>query len=559
MITERLDSDRLRTLIEVGGSIVSDLDLDLDSVLGRVLDAARELTGARYAAVGVLDAQRDGFAQFLTRGVDAETEEATGDQPRGRGVLGVLIRDAKPLRLSHVGEHPESYGFPAGHPPMASFLGVPVLIRGEVWGILFLTEKADGEFDETDEEAIVVLARWAAIAAENARLSQDCQHHLGRLQRAVRGLEATQAIALAVGADIQVDRVLELIAKRGRALVEARSIVILLREDDELRVAASAGEHRRNRDVRIPVRGTTSGEVMERGTPERISDLPARLQVAAERLGVEHAKTALIAPLTYRGTTLGVLLAFDHGQDATAFSVDDEHVLRAFAASAATAVAIAQTVERDRLRDTLASADAERRHWAQELHDETLQTLAATRMQLGAARRTENHESLVTAADTAIEQLDDEIANLRAIITELRPPALDELGLGPALEALFERRRTLSDLDVSSELTFREKQLGSELPTTLYRVVQEALTNVAKHARATTVKVTLRVKNGSIVLEVSDDGCGFDADDGHHGFGIIGMRERVLIRDGHLTIDSSDSGTAVTATLPLPKQVNAAP
>jgi GAF domain-containing protein len=215
-MTEPLDRDRLRTLIEVGGFIVS--ELDIDSVLGRVLDAARGLTGARYAALGVLDEQREGLAGFMARGIDAETEKAIGDRPRGRGVLGALIRDAKPLRLARVGEHPESYGFPAGHPPMGSFLGVPVLIRGEVWGILFLTEKQDGDFDEIDEEAIIVLARWAAIAADNARLAQEAQDHRGRLERAVRGLEATHSIALAVGADLDLDRVLELIVKRGRAL-----------------------------------------------------------------------------------------------------------------------------------------------------------------------------------------------------------------------------------------------------------------------------------------------------------------------------------------------------
>jgi signal transduction histidine kinase len=323
--------------------------------------------------------------------------------------------------------------------------------------------------------------------------------------------------------------------------------VILLLDGDELRVAASAGEHVPNRGRRVPLIGSTSGEAMQRGTPERISDLPAHLRVAAERLGVDRAKTALIVPLAYRGTALGVLLAFDRGQAATAFTVDDEYVLKAFGASAATAVTIAQSVERDRLRDTLAAADAERRHWAQELHDETLQALAITRMQLGGALRAENSDSLVSAAETAIEQLDQEIANLRAIITELRPPALDELGLGAALEALLERHRIVNGLGVASELSFLEAQLGSELPTTLYRVAQEALTNVAKHANATTVKLSMRVENESIVLEVADDGCGFDAGSWHDGFGLTGMRERVLIRDGCLT-----------ATVPLPQPVGVA-
>src|SRR5215210_5167559 len=155
-----LDAARLRRLIEAGCSLAS--NLDLDHMLERLIAIAADLTGARYVALGILDTERRELERFLTRGIDADGRRAIGDLPRGRGILGVLIDDPRPLRLASVGDDPRSYGFPAGHPPMNTFLGTPVLIRGEAWGNLYLTEKQDGpEFTEADEEAVIILADWA--------------------------------------------------------------------------------------------------------------------------------------------------------------------------------------------------------------------------------------------------------------------------------------------------------------------------------------------------------------------------------------------------------------
>ncbi|MGD0980878.1 MAG: GAF domain-containing protein [Solirubrobacteraceae bacterium] len=553
-ITERLELERLRTLIDVGGFIVS--ALDLDEVLGSVLEAACELTTARYAALGVLDEGRTELERFSTRGIDDTVSRSIGDLPRGRGVLGVLIDRPEPLRLARVSDHPASYGFPAGHPPMGSFLGVPIFIRGEVWGNLYLTEKQDGEFDEGDEDAIVVLASWAGIAVENARLYRAAEDRGTELERANRGLEATQAVAVAVGAEVDPDRVLELIVKRGRALVDARSIVILLVEGDELVLTAIAGQGRPTHDVRIPVHASTSGEVMQRGVPERIDDVRARLRIAPEEFGVDDAKTALAVPLAYRGEPLGVLLAFDHGRDAMPFSDDDEQALKAFAASAATAVATARSVQRQRLSDALAAAEFERRRWAQELHDETLQALGGLRVLLSAARRANDLDTFGSATDLALEQIEQEITNLRAIITELRPAALDDLGLAAALEALFERHRTINDLEITHTLELPDRdasapQLTAGTEATIYRVVQESLTNVAKHAAASAVSVTARVEDASLLVEIIDNGRGFVIEAANAGFGLTGMRERILAAEGNLMIESSKSGTTVAATLPL--------
>src|ERR671914_548106 len=204
---------------------------------------ARELTGARYAALGVLDEHREELERFVTLGIDDATHAAIGDLPRGRGVLGELIDRPSPLRLEDVSYHPRSYGFPLGHPEMHTFLGVPILIRDEVWGNLYLTEKAGGEeFSGADEEALVVLADWAAIAMENARLYRGVRERRDELERAVRTLEATNEITRAVGGEVELDRILELIAKRGRALVEARMMMIALLQGDEMRIVATAGQ-----------------------------------------------------------------------------------------------------------------------------------------------------------------------------------------------------------------------------------------------------------------------------------------------------------------------------
>src|SRR5580658_1671378 len=187
----------LRQLLDVGQALVT--ELDERAVLDRVLEAAREITGARYAAIGVLNDDRSELEQFLTVGIDAEARRAIGELPRGRGVLGTLIEHPEPLRLADVGQHPSSYGFPAGHPLMRGFLGVPIAIRGEVWGNLYLTEKGSGEFSEQDEEAAVTLADWAAIAIDHAQVHERNERRREEAERAVRGLEATRDVVSAIG------------------------------------------------------------------------------------------------------------------------------------------------------------------------------------------------------------------------------------------------------------------------------------------------------------------------------------------------------------------------
>jgi signal transduction histidine kinase len=563
MTDEHLDAQRLRRLLDVGRSLVSELDLEV--VLDRVLEVARELTGARYAALGILDERRKELERFLTRGIEAGTHRAIGDLPRGHGILGVLISDPRPLRLPEVGDHPRSYGFPLGHPPMHSFLGVPILIRGQAYGNLYLTEKAGGDFDEADEEALVVLADWAAIAIENARLYLGVAARRDELERAVSALETTSSIARALGGEIDLERVLELLVKRGRALVDARAMLVALREDEDLVVQAAAGDV--PGDVvgrRIAIARSVAGDVLRTKQPERLADAPSRLRFAlAEHVG---AASGLIVPLVFRGEAVGVLAAFDRVVAGPEFTAEDTRLMQAFAASAATAVMTAQNVTAQGLQRSVEASERERLRWARELHDETLQELAALRIALSSARKSGDAEALERAAEEAIERATAAIAALRNLMTDMRPASLDELGAGPALEALIERTRRLSGLTITAEIDLayesgrQAERHRPETEVALYRLVQEGLTNAVKHAEGATVRVAVTEDEKAVTISVRDDGPGFAPDARHEGFGLIGVRERVALSGGTLRIESAPgAGTTLQATLPARRRTSQAP
>jgi two-component system, NarL family, sensor histidine kinase DevS len=553
--TRGLDEHRLRSLLDVGRALVS--ERDRQALLRRVLEVARELTGARYAALGILDSERREIEGFFTSGIDDETYRAIGDLPQGHGILGELIREPKPLRLRDIAEHPRSVGFPAAHPPMATFLGAPIVIRGEAWGNLYLTEKEQGEFDERDEESLTVLAEWAAIAIDNARLYERLEDRRQELERAVSGLEATTAISRAIGGETDLARVLQLVVKRARALVDARALVILLAEQDELVVSATAGEVAAvTVGTRLPSAGTVPGQVVDTGHAERLSDVAGRLRLGLDELA-EAAHATMLVPLIFRGRTVGVLVALDRLGRTGEFEEDDERLMQAFAASAATAVATAQSVERDQLRRSLEAAERERTRWARELHDETLQGLCALQLSLESGLRGPAESGAEAAARMAIEQIKEEIEKLQRLIIELRPAALDDKGLESALASLGERTRAIGRIELRGEFNLEYERgrnatrLTPEIERTVYRLVQEALTNIAKHAQAESASVIVNEADGGVTVEVRDDGRGFDAGGSNRGFGLVGMRERVDLLAGTLSIESAPaSGTTIRAEIP---------
>jgi len=551
-----LETQRLRRILRVARIVVG--ELDLETVLQHVIEEARDLTEAGYVALGVLDADRQDLERFLTLGMDRQLHEALGDLPRGRGVLGTLISDPRTLRLSDVSAHQHSYGFPAGHPHMRSFLGVPVLVGGEVYGNLYLTEKAgSADFDDADEDAIVCLAEWAGVAIGNARAYQVESERRQESEQAVRALEATTAIARAIGVETDLGRVLELIAGRARDLVDARGVLILLREGEDLAIVSVAGDlGDRLLDVRVPCEGTVSGRVMRTGHVERVADLKAQSGFAlAEQL---DATSALFVPLIYRGQSVGVLNAFDPGGGGQ-FTPEHERLLESFAASAATAVATAQTVASEGLSRSIEASERERKRWARELHDETLQELAGLKVLLSSARRTQNRQAVDGTLDLALEQIDTEIAGLRRLIADLRPAELDAFGVKSAVEGLAERVAATSgleidlDIDLAFESGRADERPDRAIENTLYRLVQEALSNTTKHAAATSMSIEIVEAGGTIDVAIEDDGLGFHRSALSDGFGLVGMQERAALHGGALTIVSvPGTGTTISASIPVP-------
>ena len=549
---------RLRRLVDVGRSLVA--EFELEAVLERVLEAAIDLTGAKYAALGVLDESKTKLARFLTRGIDPETRELIGDPPHGRGVLGVLISDPHPLRLHRVSDHPRSYGFPVGHPTMETFLGAPILVRGEPYGNLYLTDKQGGDFDEDDEEAVVVLADWAAVAIENARSYSDVEERRADLERAVMTLEVSNEITRALAGETDLDRILELIVKRARALTHAKSTLVLLARGGDLVVSAVAGELGAHLlGERLPLEGTVAGQVLRSGRAERLADARGRLRFALSEQ--TDAQSGLFVPMVLRGRAIGVLAAFDRLRDGPEFSPADERLVNGFATSAAAAVATAQTAGAETMRRSIEAQEQERRRWARELHDDTLQELAALKLLLGSLRRLEDPAARAAALDEATERVTAAIGALRTLIADLRPAALDQFGLHAALEALVERVAKLEGMDVT--LRFERSgpegaRFSAQVEDAAYRLVQEALMNVAKHAQVARAEVVVRETPKSLDLVVSDSGAGFESDTDAGGYGLLGMRERIALLGGTLAIETApEQGTVIRATIPAVRDESA--
>jgi signal transduction histidine kinase len=554
MDTHAIDSTRLERLLEVGRGLVSSRDPEV--VLTEVLRAAQELTGARYAALGVLDENKSGLARFLTVGVDDETRRRIGPLPSGHGILGELIREPKPLRLEQIGDHPHSYGFPAGHPEMSTFLGVPITINEEVYGNLYLTEKAaSARFDEEDEHLLTVLAEWAAVAIDNARSHERSRIRRQELERAVRGLEATAALHRELGGETDMGRVLELVVKRGRALIHGDSCVVFLLEGGLLRVGAAAGGASIEDYGAIAAADSPAYGPIRSG---RSHVLTQRDVGAFAALGVE-ATSGLLVPLRSRGLDLGLLAVFQSIESASRSGYDDMLALESFATSASSAIYATRSVEDEKLRLSIASSERERQRWARELHDETLQELGALNVMLESAMQVDDGATALAALDRSNRQVERIIVGLQALIAELRPATLDELGIAAAVDALVERLRTRSglavelDIDLAQVAGERPTRYSPELEATIYRTVQEALNNVVKHAGASRVRILIEERNSEVAITVEDDGTGIGrAFDRSGGFGLVGMRERIELAGGKLAISDRESGgTRISAALPI--------
>jgi signal transduction histidine kinase len=540
---------RLRGLIEAGIALGS--ELSLNTLLQRLVEAAAALTGARYAALGVIDRSGQQLERFVVTGIDPETHAAIGELPRGRGILGVLIREAQPIRLHDLTEDPRSVGFPPGHPPMRTFLGVPILLRGAAYGNLYLTEKEGGEdFTDEDEEIVELLASQAAVAIENARLYESAT-------RWSRQLETLTEVGDVLSTEIELPSLLKLVAQRVRDHVGARLVIVALpTASGDLRIETVAGDEADERFVghTLGRQGSKSGRVLERRRSERVDSIiedPEMDQETARRMGLQ---TGLFVPLIVRDRPIGVITAHDKVGSDPRFDAEDLRFAETLARRAAIAVEMSQRIKRDTLRRVLEAQELERRRLARELHDETGQALTSILLGLRALGELEGTAELSAALEEIRELVVTTLHDVRRLAVELRPKVLDDFGLVPALERLTSGFAEKTGIAVGLEARLSAGRLPAEVETALYRIVQEALTNVVKHADARNVSVLLSRGDAGVRLVVEDDGRGFAAADaGSDGFGLVGIRERIALLDGRLEIETApDSGTTIVAEVPLP-------
>jgi signal transduction histidine kinase len=532
--------DRRDELIEA--ALILHSDLSLPAVLQRIIEVATELTGARYGALGVIEDDR--LVEFVTTGMTPEQRAAIGDPPTGHGILGVLIHEKGTLRLADIESDPRAHGFPPHHPPMHTFLGTAILVRGSVFGDIYLTEKrGGGQFTGEDERIVEALAAQAGVAIENARLYEDAAQR-------ERWLEASREIANAILSRKELATVLELIADHARGLVGAdlASVHIPVPGTEELVVEAATGAHADDlRSVRFPIEGSISGEVVRLGRAILIENAAEDSRAFQPVVQLGHLGPAIFVPLSSQGKAFGTLAAANL-VGGRRFSHDSVRVLETFAAQAALALesARAQT-ELQRL----AILD-DRERIAKELHDGVIQALFAVGMGLQGTAIMSGDEELANRIEGAVGEIDRVIRDLRNYIFGLRPGILADRQLHQALHQLGDEFQQKSGVVTIVEV---DPSAAAELSATAGDVVQlvrESLSNVGRHAEASTVRVSLYRRGDNVVIEVDDDGVGFDTGAARRGEGLPNLEKRAATLGGSAVIESTpDDGTTVRLILPV--------
>jgi signal transduction histidine kinase len=537
---------RLRELAAANVAVGS--QSSLEDVLQKTADVAARLVDARYAALGVLDRTGAHLERLITSGMDETTRARIGDLPSDHGVLRVLLREARPVRVADVTKEPQFFGFPRSHPRMRSFLGVPILVRGVVYGDLYLAEKKTGEFTEGDEELVMLLAAQTGLTIEKVQIYEGAT-------RWIQQLEALDELTQRVLEEPDVLHLLELVARRLRELIGARGVLISLpTSTGDLRVVVAEGDgldELVGYDVPPEAR---LARTFTRGQSERIDSVladPEADQVLAGRVG---AVAALFIPFTFHGRAIGAMYAFNKDGPDPRFTDDDVRLAEAVGARAALAVHLSERVARETVHAILEAQETERSRIARELHDETGAALTAILLDVAAIDEAETLPDARHASAALRQNARSALEDVGRLAFSLRPPALDAFGLAPALRDLSHRleERGGPKVELAIELP-AGMRLSAKLETAIFRITQEALTNVVKHSGAKTVRVTLAHGRRSMTLAVEDDGRGFDHAHADDGFGLVGIRERVASVNGALDIESeSGAGTRLAIEVPLP-------
>lgn len=533
--------DRKDMLLEAGLTLASELSLPV--VLQRIVDLAAQITDARYGALGVIG-EGNLLVEFVTTGVSASQRKAIGSLPTGRGVLGLLIQDPRPVRIKNISDHPISVGFPANHPPMHSFLGAPVQALGRVYGNIYLSDKRTAEeFTEDDEEALVILATQAGVAIANASLYEEVRSR-------ERWLDALRDITIHVLTGSREGSLLGSIAEHAREMAGADSATILVATatPGELIVAAAAGA--RSNELQgqlVPAEGSISGAVIATGQGMAIDDLSLDPHAYQPIVRLGRHGPAFFVPLRERGGMSGTLMVANL-KGGRPFAQRDRILVESLADAAAVAI------EYDRAQSDLRRLGLmeERERIAQELHDGIIQSVFAVGMGLQATALMSSEPAIGDRLERAIEELDGVVRDLRNYIFGLRPGILADRLLDDALQDLGEQMRSRSreDVEVTVDAALAARLSGRSAD--IVQFTREALSNVARHARATHARVRLERRGAQAVLTVEDDGVGMTVDPDGSGNGIPNMRERAARLGGTLEVSSAPGrGTLLRIAFPI--------
>lgn len=519
--------DRLDGLIDAILAITS--GLKLDATLRAIVHTAAELVDARYGALGVRGYDHR-LVEFVYEGIDEETRHLIGSLPEGRGVLGALIEEPKPIRLDDISRHPASVGFPLHHPPMRTFLGVPVRIRDEVFGNLYLTEKADGQpFSDDDEVLVQALAAAAGIAVDNARLFEE-----SRTREA--WIEATRDIGTQMLAGADPAMVFRLIAEEALTLMAGAATLVAVPLDDEapacevddLVIVEVAGEiSPAVKQMTVAVSGTSIGGVFHDRTPRRFD----RLDLAVD--GPVEPGPALVLPLRAADTVAGVLVAL-RSADEQPFSDKQLDMMAAFADQAALAWRLA-TAQRQ-MREVEILTDRDR--IARDLHDHVIQRLFAVGLTLQGAAPRARVPAVRESIYSSIDDLQEIIQEIRSAIFDLHAGPSRATGLRHRLDKVIDQL-AIPALHTTVQYTGPLSVVDTVLANHAEAVLREAVSNAVRHANATSLAINVSVED-DVRVEVVDDGVGISGDITESG--LRNLRQRADDEGGEFTVENMPTG-----------------
>ncbi|HEY9522722.1 MAG TPA: GAF domain-containing protein [Thermopolyspora sp.] len=530
--------DRVHALLEAVVSVGS--DLDLETVLHRIVEAATTLVDACYGALGVIgDGNR--LVQFVPVGLTEEEIARIEHWPHGLGVLGLLIEEPQTLRLADIADHPESYGFPAGHPPMGSFLGVPIRVRDEVFGNLYLTEKRSGDFDEEDEAIVVALATAAGVAIENARLYEETR-------RRETWLEISAEVTTGLLSGVDPHQVLRTMAGRTLRMTDADLVTVVFPAGPGMiRTVIAEGDGAESLlGHELPAAETMAGQVLETAEPSVATAVRQRADALAQFQDLAVGP-AIAVPLGTTGKVRGVLgLAKREGR--LPFTGTELRMVESLAGQAAIALELAEA-RRDAERLGLLE---DRDRIAKDLHDVVIQRLFAIAMTLMSTVRLVERPEATGRLRHAVDELDETIRQIRSTIFALQaPPVATEPSLrAQAMELVEAARGHLGFMPGVRLEGPLDTVVTGDLAGQVLAVLREALSNIVRHAKATRADVLIETRDGELTLLVTDNGVGIP--EGGRRSGLRNLAERAENLGGTFSAESGgDGGSRLRWRVPL--------